>query len=288
MSYTEWVPQDLVQVRESIIANKKLCEIPDGKIDNEAPKNRAHRFISFKDRLTILDALLASEMEYVWRNLPRHSRNYKPLNFEWVFVLIGAGRDHSSQSRNLYGACLHTKFEWMSTPKRTRAEHRRLYKSIASAALELSHQLSTTSDSFLVSPLEHYLPEDYFRRLAERLEVPGAFDGNRAILELYLKDELPDLAEILRGLHVNANAYAEEDDRACVPQPGAIDAELQHFIRKLSWYFHCSYKASLSAHVAAIAGSVFGIDVDEGRVKSLCRESRARTAKKKSQRRRAQ
>jgi len=284
MRFPAWAPPELVSLHEEL--KPKAAEEEKRRkahLDGSAPMkvydprealedgslHVGKFFLGNAAQLKVLEPLVFDKrMAKVWRSLVSRT-TYKP----YLFIPYGA----KGKGGNLYGACMQVELEWHNLPRRTKAESKRYYESVAALAKQLGELLLQDDHNARLLDTRYYISESKLHNFTKALEADGheiwyGFDG-------FLNEELGQLVQplpyYLLQMHNKAKAMAAEP--VAVKQPNSPSAKVNFYIDHLSAYFKAVYGMPLHANVATIVSVVLGKDVDEDRVRALLRSRKAAT-----------
>jgi len=271
MKSPSWAPKELVDAYNDLKAKvESIRDRPIRKYNAREALEAGHLYVGdyfFGEprQLEVLTALISGPgMEKVWTALERRRESFKPAD---VFLF---GR--KTQAHNLLGACLMIEYHWVNVPRRTRAESKKLYEKIASHTNALIDLLLQSENRIHMLSMNAYVSPSRVEAFAKALEEDDhpiwyGFDGylHHLIFETLL-EPLPAYLLILRN---RALDFASQP--AVVKQPKSKAAHANFYVERLSEYFQKAYGTPLHAHVATIVSSIFGIEMDEDRVRALLR-----------------
>jgi hypothetical protein len=281
MKIPSWAPPELVEAYKDLKA--KVESKPNRPIPKYNPREAlvagrlyvGDYFYGEARQLEVVSALIAAApMQKVWTALERRKDSFKPVD---VFPF-----GKKTQAHNLLGSCLLSEYHWVNVPMRTRAESKRFYEKIAGHADALIDLLLQSDFRSHLLSMRAYVSPSRIREFSDALvdddhPVWSGFDGylDNLIFEALL-EPLP--AYLLTLVH-RARDFASQP--ALVKQPKSKAAQANFYVERLSDYFNRAYGTPLHAHVATIVSSIFGMEMDENRVRAFLRTRKKKPKRKK-------
>lgn len=287
MKIASWAPKELVDAYNDLKAKvESTRDRPIKKYDPREALEAGHLYVGdyvFGEprQLEVLTALIsAPEMKKVWAALERRKESFKPAD---VFLF---GR--KTQAHNLFGACLLIEYRWVNVPMRTRAESKKLYNKIAKHTDALIDLLLHADESIHLLSMRAYVSPSRVKDFSDALfadeyaeddQQGSSFYGDSYLEHLLFETLFEPLPAYLLILLHRARDFAAKP--AVVKRPNSKAAQANFYVERLSEYFQRAYGSPLHAHVATIVSSIFGMEMDEDRVRALLRTRKEKPKRKK-------